>query len=104
MSKCVTVRTIPHTTDEQEFVKGIITETTGQSLASAVIKIGYTEYQGGYPATWIDPDFTSTPAVNQRVVGLLVTQTVPVGEYMLWAKIQDSPELIVRPIGRFNVV
>lgn len=104
MSKCATVRTIPHVEGEQEFVKAVITETNGESITALAIKLGYAPYQGGYPTTWTDPDFSSSPALNQRIVGMLVTQAVPVGEYMLWGQIPDAPEVVVRALGRFNVV
>lgn len=76
------------------YVGGTITETTGKDISSASFLVGLGSSAEVPPTTWVAPDVStagSTPA--QRVVKLLVQSPQAAGDFWLWVKITDSPEI-----------
>lgn len=57
------------------------------------------------PGTWVAP--STDPAQsnpNQRVVSLLIDNEIAPGDYWLWVRITDSPEIVPRRGAKITVI
>lgn len=76
-----------------------ITETTGKDISadSIVVALGTATSAGG---TWFAPDVLTRPTVSTAVVQVLIggsSGRVPAaGNYFLWWKVTDTPEIVPR--------
>jgi hypothetical protein len=76
------------------YVGGTITETTGKDISSATFQVALGSSPVIPPTVWVTPDVSAAGASpSQRVVKLLVTSPQATGDFWLWAKIADSPEI-----------
>lgn len=80
-----------------------ITETTGKDISHATIQLSLGSYTA--PGTWQTPDTDTTPVVSQRVVQMLVGDTLkpPPGDYFLWSRVTDTPEIAPRQHDRITI-
>lgn len=78
-------------------------ETTGKDITADTIQLSLGGYEA--PATWQAPDTDTAPVVSQRVVQLLVgdTLTPAPGAYWLWSQIVDNPEIVPRRHQRITI-
>lgn len=89
-------REILKSTGATEQVGGTITEKNGKDLTSTTVEISLgSELR---PGTWTTPSVNILGPVNVRKVTMLVgaTPNTPKGEYWVWVKITDTPEIITR--------
>ena len=73
-----------------------ITEKTGKDISAVSISLSLGTLQA--PGTWLSPASDPSQTIkSQRVVQLLVSSdTVIPGEYYLWSKVEDNPEILPR--------
>lgn len=82
-----------------EYVVGDLTDTNGEDLALATIKVALIPI-GSEPGTkvspdWKTPDVLTYPAIGHARVSLLVEEgDYPVGTYMYWVLPIDSPTAV----------
>lgn len=78
----------------REYVGGTITETTGKDISGATFTVGLTTSYGTPPTEWVAPDVSTVGATTaSRVLKMLITDTTAPGDYYLWAKVVDNPEI-----------
>jgi hypothetical protein len=80
-----------------EYVTGMFTETEGKDITAATVQVGLSASSTTPPTTWVDPDDESRPTVSTARVSMLIGTGVQPGTYVLWVKVADSPETLVRP-------
>lgn len=80
---------------ESEYVGGTITETTGKNITTATYKMALGSETR--PGAWEDPSVSTVGALGNhtRVLKLLIgaAPSTPSGEYYVWARITDTPEI-----------
>jgi hypothetical protein len=83
------------TAGESEYVGGTVTETTGKNITTATYQMALGSIDR--PGAWENPSVSAVgPEGNHtRVLKLLIGANVstPNGEYYVWAKITDTPEV-----------
>lgn len=89
--------TIYVTAGATEFVTATITETSGKDISADPVALSLT-LTGDEPGDWIVPELVSAD-VNTVVVRCLVGGTFAPGRYFLWARIGDSPEVVIRRLA-----
>jgi hypothetical protein len=102
------------------YVGGLVWEKSGKNISGDVYDIGLSPDENTLPTEWITtPSAVSTnspglapftkngvliPVTAQRYVQLLVSDTTPLGTYVCWVRVHDSPEIIPWVIdGPFDV-
>lgn len=84
-----------------------VTEVNGKDISGDVVALGLSSSQQSPPTVWLAPDLDTSPAVNVRVVQLLVgvAFTPTPGTYYVWYRVIDTPEKPPRFTGlRLTVV
>lgn len=76
-----------------EYVGGVITETTGKNISAATVQMALGS--ATVPGTFAAPSTDTSGPVNVRKVTMLVgtTPNTPKGEYWVWVKVTDTPEV-----------
>lgn len=79
----------------QEYRYILVTENTGKNITgdSAVLALLPSPNAPVTGTTGQAPDVTTNPTTSSVQLGMLVTSVVAPGEYRLWAKLTDSPEI-----------
>lgn len=82
-----------------------ISELSGRDISADTVRLslGSVAHPGG---TWLTPDLDPAQSVkSQRVVQLLIGSTLKPasGDYVLWSKVTDGPEVVVRRHQRITI-
>lgn len=78
----------------KEYVGAVITERTGKSITGATFEVGLSLSRSVPPAEWVAPSVSvQGDTAADRIVKLLIDNTTPPGEYTLWVRVTDFPEI-----------
>jgi len=91
---------------DKVYVGGTITETTGKDITGCTVVVAALPRASRPDADTqgAAPDVDEHPTTSQRLVKLLITDTTPVGNYQLWARITDNPEQEWLPLTTFDCI
>lgn len=85
-----------------EYVWVKILERRGQDLTGTNVSLRAVR-MGGTPGSWVDPDSVLFPTQSSVRCALLFTASDP-GTYLVQARLNDNPEVVVLNCGYFSVV
>lgn len=89
-----------------EYVWARVTDTTAKDISASTLTLGYTTTDTP-PATWYAPQATQASGnVAVRIAALLIgtgLHDLAAGTYLLWYRLQDTPEDIIDRAGYFEV-
>jgi len=97
------------TSGAAEFRYVVLTEQNGKDISADTAKVALIPV-GQRPNTdtdWLAPDSDAPQTVkSRRVLGLFIDNiaTWPAGEYYLWGRISDNPEVVPRRAPTIVVV
>lgn len=91
-------KTVYVTAGAEEYVGGTIVEVTGKDISSDTIVVGLGKDYYTPPTDWVSPSAKIISAANKVLVKLIVEDGVAPGRYWFWARITDSPEIVVLPV------
>lgn len=77
-----------------------LTEVNGVDISADTVQISLGSYD--QPGDWTAP-VADHPTTSSVTVKLLIDDSVDVGEYWVWVKITDSPEIVPRRGDRVTV-
>ena len=81
---------------EKEYVGATVTEANGEDISAIVFGVGLSTSSTEPPAaaSFATPDVSVQGATTaSRTLKKLIDDTVSVGDYYLWAKLPDTPEV-----------
>lgn len=81
------------------------TVSGGQELDTAVATVEFSFTKSGEPATWHAGDWqqVSQNVFARILVGTGGTVALADGDYTVWLKVTQTPEVVVKPAGRLLV-
>jgi hypothetical protein len=86
------MRTIRVTGGRSDYATMTLTDTRGNDLATATIRLGLTTSATTDPADWFPPDIATYPTAGKAELSLLIDETrAPAGTYWLVADVVDNP-------------
>lgn len=78
-----------------EYAEILVTETTGKDISADAAVVALVPFGQTPLSTDFGPADTKTnPTTSSVLLGLLVDNTVTPGNYSLWARLTDSPEIV----------
>lgn len=83
----------------------ILTEDNGKDISSDTVQLSLGSYTA--PGTWRTPSTDPAQTTHsQRIVQLLVgtTLTPAAGNYWLWSRITDTPEIVPRRHAKITIL
>jgi hypothetical protein len=80
-----------------EYATGLFEELEGKDITTATIQVGLAADTRTLPAAWLTPSVVTRPTPSTARVSLLIDTGIPVGRYVLWVKVTDTPEILPRP-------
>lgn len=82
-----------------EYVMVDVTEVEGKDISSDTVQLSLGAFNA--PGDWITPDLLEHTSSSSVRVGIIVgdTYTPDVGEYSVWVKIDDVPEIVMYRIN-----
>lgn len=89
-----------------EYVWARVTDTGGEDISANTLQLAYTT-DTTPPSTWYTPAATqASNNVAVRIAALLIgtgIHDLAAGTYLLWYRLQDTPEDIIDRAGYFEV-
>lgn len=78
----------------KRYVGGTVTETTGKDISGATFVVALGADNVTPPGSWVSPSVNIQGAtVAARVLKLLIDTSTAPGQYFIWARITDNPEI-----------
>lgn len=99
----MSIQRIAVTAGAEEYVTGLVEAADSEDLTLDAVQVAVGDYYAA-SGQWAAPDSVTRPTTSSIQVSMLITNAVIPGDYYLWVKTQDNPQVVILRATHFIAV